>query len=208
MVSPQQLEAITGLVNAFVCEQRGRLHPIGTTLPEDLVDRYSKFFENVDLLDQVKVAFEDRVPSPDALNGYLKGQGLPQLDFTKYLGMTFVDTILLSKVVLGIDGFGAITSGPKGKPDATLVHELIHAVQYAALEVDPTDPTSVNKFTKEQIRGYLQHYGVEAPTILYHDIPFEDAATIAEEAYRGELDGIEVTYRFMTARQIAFEPIL
>jgi hypothetical protein len=207
MVSPEHLAEITKLVNRFVCEQRQRLRATATPLPAGLVNRYDKFFERVDLLDQVNVAFENVVPNPTALNDYLKSQGLPQLDFATYFGMTFVDTILLSKTRLSIVGFGSIESNPKEKADATLVHELIHAVQYAALRVDPADPASIDKFTKEQIRGYLQWTGVEAPPIRYPDITFEDAATIAEEAYCGELDGIEVTYRFMTARQITYEPV-
>jgi hypothetical protein len=129
------------------------------------------------------------------------------MKFRDYLGMTFVDTIVLSRDLLNITGFEQIVEGEREKPDRTLFHELVHVVQYAALGVNGNDPASIELFTKWQIPGYFQLWGQDGERIAYADICFEDAATVAESAYEGKPDGIEAAYRFMRARGVPFHPL-
>jgi hypothetical protein len=208
MVSEKLLREVGDLVNQFIYEQRHDSHSKGSELPTALLDRYSPLFENEEVaLGKARVVFVDRLADPIDLNKFLIQHQLPEMRFSAYLGMTFVDTIVLSRVALGVSGFGQIEKDERMKPDLTLFHELVHVIQYQALRVDPTEPASIDLFTKWQVPGYFQMWGKDGERIAYADIAFEDAATVAESAYEGKPDGIEVAYRFMRARGIPFHEV-
>jgi len=121
----------------WIKEQRLAYRPLAKTLSERAIARFSPFFE-LSLLKQVRLLRVPALDNPDFLEVYrstLEEKGLPLLDFTSFYGITYIDTVLL------VDNFPAADS------QATLFHELTHAVQYALLGPE--------KFVELYITGWI-----------------------------------------------------
>jgi hypothetical protein len=107
----------------WIKEQRNAYRPRGRKLPDHTIAQFSPFFE-LSLLQAVRLVVVPALENPKFLEAYrstFDEKAIPLLDFTSFSGITYVDTILL------VDAF------PGADPDATLFHELVHAVQYELL---------------------------------------------------------------------------
>ena len=107
----------------WIKEQRRAYRLRGRKLPESTIAQFSPFFEE-SLLQQVRLVRVPALENPKFLEAYratFEDKGLPLLDFTSFAGITYIDTILLVDEFFGADF------------DATLFHELVHAVQYELL---------------------------------------------------------------------------
>lgn len=107
----------------WIREQRRTYRLQGRKLPESAIAQFSPFFEE-SLLQQVRLVRVPALENPEFLEDYraaLADKGLPLLDFTSFAGITYIDTILL------------VEEFPQTDFDATLFHELVHAVQYELL---------------------------------------------------------------------------
>jgi hypothetical protein len=107
----------------WIKEQREAFRPKGRKLSENTIARFSPFFA-ASLLQAVRLVMVPALENPKFLEAYhstFDEKAIPLLDFTSFAGITYVDTILL------VDEF------PGADPDATLFHELVHAVQYNLL---------------------------------------------------------------------------
>lgn len=211
MVNAQDLAAIGGLINEFLRKERADRRGNGLALPDDLRARYAARLEGQDaLLRNVRVVFVERLPDAVALDEKLAQLRIKKLSFSNhYEAMTFVDTILLATGKLGIATFGEIVKAPRERADATLLHELVHVVQYAALEVDPTSAVSIGNFTSKQIPDYLHHLDVIKPHYTYDQITFEDAACRTQIEYQAGLDpdGVAIAYECMDAKEIPYRKL-
>lgn len=210
MVNDPDLAAIGELINEFLRTERDKRRVGGSDLPDDLRDRYGARLAGMDaLLRTVRVVFVPRLPDPVALNEKLEDLGIKTLSFSNgYEAMTFVDTVLLATEKLGIATFNDIARAPRSRPDATLLHELVHVVQYAALGVDGRSAESIGKFTKWQIPDYLLLLQ-DPPKIEYEQITFEDAARRTENEYKAgkDPDGVAIAYACMDAKGIPYKKL-
>ena len=121
----------------WIKEQRRAYRLQGRKLPDRTIAQFSPFFEE-SLLQQVRLVRVPALENPKFLEAYratFEDKGLPLLDFTSFAGITYIDTILL------VDEF------PGADPDATLFHELVHAVQYELLGPE--------KFVKFYLLGWV-----------------------------------------------------
>jgi hypothetical protein len=107
----------------WIREQRRAYRIRGRKLPESAIAQFSPFFEE-SLLQQVHLVWVPALENPKFLEAHratFADKGLPLLDFTSFAGITYIDTILL------------VEEFPEADFDATLFHELVHAVQYELL---------------------------------------------------------------------------
>ncbi len=121
----------------WIKEQRQAYRPRGRRLSDRTIARFTPFFETA-LLQEVRLVVVPALENPRFLEAYrttFEEKAIPLLDFTSFSGITYVDTILL------VDEF------PGADPDATLFHELVHAVQYELLGPE--------KFVELYIMGWI-----------------------------------------------------
>jgi hypothetical protein len=133
----QLMALLIGQGQKWVKEQRLAYRPLGKVLPEQTVAQFSPFFET-SLLKKVHLLMVPGLENPEFLEAYratFDEKAMPLLDFSSFAGITFMDTILLVDEFPGVD------------PEATLFHELVHAVQYELLGPE--------KFVELYIMGWI-----------------------------------------------------
>jgi hypothetical protein len=118
-----QLLKTNGLT--WVQAQRVLHRPSGQALDDRDRKAFEPFFL-AETLDLVRVKYVPALANPP-FYADLASRGGPQpLDFSEMHGITFADTVLLSRKF--------VTPGPGARP--LLFHELVHVVQYQLLGVD------------------------------------------------------------------------
>jgi len=146
----------------WIREQRRAYRLRGRKLPESAIAQFSPFFEE-SLLQQARLVRVPALENPEFLEAYratCAEKGLPLLNFTSFAGITFIDTILL------VDDF------PQADFDATLFHELVHAVQYELLGPE--------KFVELYLLGWINQ-GFNYPAI-----PLEMDAYVLQNRFEAE----------------------
>jgi hypothetical protein len=153
MVTPAPIDQLAQCLADYIRKERDRLLPLATPLLA--VDRTALegFFER-EFLDGVRVVVGVQVREPAFLRE-VNRFGLPIPSVSLAEAMT-LDCLIASNQTLRLH---------------TLVHELIHAIQYRALGIDA--------FARRYVAEYLS-YG-------YEQMPLESAATeLAARFVRGE----------------------
>jgi hypothetical protein len=134
---------------SWIRAERLRLRPIASPLSPSEVSALSPFFPE-SLLAGIVVAIEDHIPNP-TFYADLATQGIPApLDFTQMAGITFEDTVLISRSRAHADEVGR---------RSLLFHEAVHVAQYAHLGVDA--------FMERYVLGWA------GANFSYRDIPLE-----------------------------------
>ncbi len=148
---------------AWLCEQRD-LHRADTSALRSVASfglDLSAFFDD-EILAHTRFKIVSGIENP-AFYRELERQGLPPpLDFSNMAGITFADTVLLSR-----------RAAPDGKPADTLVfHALVHAVQYRCL--------GIHEFIARYVTGWDEN-GRD-----YASIPLERDAYWLEGRYEAD----------------------
>jgi len=105
--------------------------------PEDRLVLRTHFGHNV--LNRARVAWVDEIANPDFYSApELAEVGIP-LDFRQMSGITFLDTIVLSRS----------RGGGPARRRPLLFHELVHFVQYRILGLD--------RFVSEYVEGWARN---------------------------------------------------
>jgi len=132
--------------------------PGARALTDDEKTAFLPFFGG-DILNATRVSVVPIIENPAfyaTLPSVLVGQ---LIDFTKMAGITFLDTILVSRIC-----------HPQDPPARSLLfHELVHVVQYQLLGRD--------KFVEEYIQGWM------ASDHVYDQIPLEKCVFALESRY-------------------------
>ena len=130
----------------WVAEQRTLHRPGGALLSSAMRSMFEPFFDK-EVLDGVRFKVVSQISNP-GFYASLRAMERPiPLDFGNMLGITFVDTVLLSQ------RFGG------NWPRSLYFHELVHVVQYRVL--------GVAEFMKRYVRGWAEH------ECQYEAIPLE-----------------------------------
>lgn len=137
----------------WVQSQREVYRTGARTLSKGEKNALSGYF-NADILGLAQVSMADKIGNPDFYASLKGADSLPLLDFTGAIGITYIDTIVLSKHYL--------TSNPRVIP--ILFHELVHIVQCHLL--------GLRDFVELYIGGWAEN------SFNYYAIPLE------VEAYR------------------------
>jgi hypothetical protein len=119
----------------WIAEQRQQHRESGVPLPVEARAGLATFFD-ARTLDSARFALVDRIRNPP----FFSQLPAVPLDFSVMIGITFVDTVLLSQAAAGL--------GPQGRT-ALLFHELVHVVQYEILGLD--------EFAKQYVRGWAEN---------------------------------------------------
>ncbi len=160
----QLMALLIGQGQKWIKEQRLAFRPLGKVLPEETIAQFSPFFEEP-LLQQIRVLMVPALENPGFLEAYrstFEEKAIPLLDFSAMSGITFVDTVLLVDELPGAD------------PEATLFHELVHAVQYELLGPE--------KFVELYITGWINQ------GFNYAAIPLEMDAYELQNRYEADPD--------------------
>jgi hypothetical protein len=158
----QLMALLIGQGQKWIKEQRAAFHPLGRTLPDIAVAKFSQFFEER-LLREVRLVTVPALQNPAFLEEYqavFVEKAIPLLDFSAMAGITFVDTILLVEQFLEEAAIGII------------FHELVHAVQYDLLGPD--------KFVELYLLGWVNQ------GFNYAAIPLEMDAYELQNRYEAE----------------------
>jgi hypothetical protein len=153
MVAPAPIDQLARCLADYIRAERDRLLPLGTPLLAVDRDALEGFFER-DVLDSIRVVVGVQVREP-AFVRELDRFGLP------------IPSVSLAEA-LTLDCLIASNETPRLH---TLVHELIHAIQYRALGID----------------AFACRYVAEYLSFGYEQMPLEGAATeLAARFARGE----------------------
>ena len=158
----------------WVQEQRRVQRPDAASLDEGAKSAFRPFFDN-EVLDSVRFRTVPSIPNPGFYRDLeAMGQPIP-IDFATMAGITFIDTVLLSKPL------------PQPvAPSALMFHELVHVVQYLHL--------GVAEFMTRYVRGWADN-GFE-----YVKIPLERDAYELQARYEHNPDRV-FSVRDAVARQ-------
>jgi hypothetical protein len=153
MVAPAPIDHLARRLAEYIRKERDRLLPFATPLLAEDRTVLEGFFER-EFLDGVRVVVGVQVREPAFLRELDRfGSPIPSVSLAEALTL---DCLIVSNETLRLD---------------TLVHELIHAIQYRALGIDA--------FARRYVAEYLS-YG-------YERMPLESAATeLAARFVRGE----------------------
>ena len=133
----------------WIQEQRRLHYPTAQPLRPDQRATLAAFFSKA-ILDSARFATVDQIPNPGFYrNLQAMGQPIP-MDFSQMHGITFIDTVLLSK------RFQSSWS------PTLYFHELVHVVQYSIL--------GSAKFMQRYVRGWAEN------GFQYFAIPLEKDA--------------------------------
>jgi hypothetical protein len=143
MTPDQMLDYFVVEGEKWILEQRTLHYPTAKPLQPDQRSALDPFFSKA-VLDSARFAVVDQIPNPGFYkNVQAMGQPIP-LDFGQMHGITFIDTVLLSK-----------RFQPNWSP-GLYFHELVHVIQYSIL--------GTAKFMQRYIRGWADN-GFEYPMI-------------------------------------------
>ncbi len=152
--------------SSWIRLQREILRPTAATVPDDYRERYALYFRP-ETLDKVRFQLVDKIENPGFYDELTKkGMDIP-LDFSKMDGITFVDTI-------------AVTRHKLRNPDLNrlLFHECVHVAQYEYLGME--------SFVSQYVHGWAEN-GFD-----YFAIPLEEQAYELERRFaRGETFSVE-----------------
>lgn len=152
--------------SSWILSQREIMRPASVTLSGEYRDRYAAYFLP-ETLEAVRYRFVDVIENPDFYDDLAaRGMEIP-LDFSKMDGITFVDTILISKQ--NFDQFDL---------RRLLFHECVHVAQYQHLGAD--------EFVPRYVHGWAEN------NFDYFAIPLEVQAYELERRFaRGETFSVE-----------------
>ena len=158
-MNPEQLlDYLVQNGQAWILEQRILHRPEAVLLNQQARSDLEPFFDGK-LLDLARFKTVPGIANPGFYRELEEmGQQAP-LDFTVMHGITFQDTVLLSKRYMQSDGF----------PLRLFFHELVHVVQYRCLGVD--------EFVRRYVTGWAEN-GYD-----YFKIPLERDAYGLEERF-------------------------
>lgn len=166
----------------WVTSERSRLRPLAEPLPVDALGALSPYFPDA-CLTAARFCFVAEISNPPfyaALSGL--GLGVP-LDFRRMTGITFMDTIAISKRFL-----------PQSPQELLelLFHEMVHVVQYSVL--------GVQRFVSEYVYGWAKSGE------RYQAIPLEVQAYQLQSRFSAKFPTAfsvenEVLARFAATRQ-------
>jgi hypothetical protein len=156
MTPDQMLDYFVVEGEKWILEQRRLHHPTAKLLHSNQRDAFDPFFGTT-ILDSVRFATVEQIPNPGFYNNLQAiGQPIP-MDFRQMHGITFVDTVLLSR------RFQSSWS------PGLYFHELVHVVQYSILGSAP--------FMQRYVRGWAEN-GYQ-----YGSIPLEKDAYELQTRY-------------------------
>jgi hypothetical protein len=143
---------------SWILNARGMYRPIGASLSPADMAMLAPFF-TTEVLQSARITYVPHIENPP-FYATLAQLGIDTpLDFTQMAGITFVDTVAISRAV----------------PLATaewnnlLFHELVHVVQYAVLDTEG--------FVDRYVRGWV------ANGLVYRRIPLEVDAYALQARY-------------------------
>lgn len=138
MTSDDVVELLIDRGRRWVATQRDAFQATSDPLSsEDRLVLGTHFGHNV--LNRARVAWVDEIANPDFYSApEFSGAPIP-LDFRTMAGITFLDTIVLSRS----------RSGGPARARPLLFHELVHVVQYRVLGLD--------RFVEEYVRGWAEN---------------------------------------------------
>lgn len=152
--------------SSWILSRREILRPSSVTLSDEYRDRYAPYFRP-ETLDRVRYQFVDKIENPgfyDELSE--RGIDIP-LDFSRMDGITFVDTISVSRRNMR-------------ELDLTrlLFHESVHVAQY--------DHLGMERFISQYVHGWANN------GFNYFAIPLEMQAYELERRFAwGEIFSVE-----------------
>jgi hypothetical protein len=156
MTPDQMLDYFVIEGEKWILEQRTLHRPTAKLLHSDQRNAFDPFF-NKTVLDSARFATVDQIPNPGFYrNLQAMGQPIP-MDFAQVHGITFIDTVLLSRRFQNSWSPGLY------------FHELVHVVQYSILGSE--------KFMQRYVRGWAEN-GRE-----YMSIPLERDAYELQKRY-------------------------
>jgi hypothetical protein len=156
MTPDQMLDYFVVEGEQWIQEQRTLHYPTAKSLQPDQRTALDPFFSKA-VLDCARFAVVDQIPNPGFYkNLQAMGQPIP-LDFGQMHGITFIDTVLLSR-----------RFQPYWSP-SLYFHELVHVVQYSIL--------GTAKFMQRYIRGWAEN------GFQYGSIPLETDAYEFQSRY-------------------------
>lgn len=133
----------------WVVLERARYHPQGTPLDAPFRELFDPFFE-IPTLDRARICLVPRIDNPPFYRELERSGIAMPLDFSSMAGITFIDTILISR---------AEASFEPSERLALLFHECVHVAQYLHLGLD--------RFIQQYVEGWAAN-GFE-----YSSIPLE-----------------------------------
>lgn len=144
----------------WVQSQREAHRPGARPLDEREVDALERFFGPV-IMDLASITVVPHIENPPFYPLLVQNR-IPVIDFARGGGITFIDTILISKEV----------TLPGPLPFPLLFHELVHVAQY--------DLIGVEEFVSRYVRGWF------AQGAQYAAIPIERQAYELQARYEAE----------------------
>jgi hypothetical protein len=149
MTPDQMLDYFIVEGEKWILEQRRLHYPAAEPLSPDQRSNFEAFFSRT-ILDSARFAAVDQIPNPGFYQN-LPAMGLQiPMDFGQMQGITFIDTVLLSKRF------------QNSWSPSLYFHELVHVVQYSIL--------GSKKFMQRYVRGWAEN-GYQ-----YGSIPLEKDA--------------------------------
>jgi len=162
----------------WIQEQRTLNRPIAKPLHPDQRNAFEPFFSAA-ILDLVRFAMVDQIPNPGFYkNLQAMGQPIP-LDFGQMHGITFIDTVLLSKRF------------ERSWSPGLHFHELVHVVQYCIL--------GSGNFMQRYVRGWAEN-GYQ-----YASIPLEMDAYDLQRRFEAQ-PSLPFSVQQMVAQRLAHGP--
>jgi hypothetical protein len=146
---PEHLELFIREGTAWVSAGQAAFAPHGNPLISPIRDFLAPFLP-AEALARIRVVFVPQIENPP-FYAALAAQGISMpLDFREMAGITFMDTILVSRSKADLSDAGFIS---------LLFHEAVHVVQYQHLGVE--------RFMREYVMGWAR------AGFSYPDIPLE-----------------------------------
>lgn len=144
----------------WVQSEREKYRPSARPLDDREVDALERFFGPT-IMNLASLRVVPSIQNPP-FYPILTQRGVPVIDFTQSLGITFIDTILISRE----------RTPPGPVPLSVVFHELVHVVQY--------DLVGVDEFVSRYVKGWF------AQGLQYASIPIEHQAYDLQARYEAK----------------------
>jgi len=164
MTMNQLIAQLIDLGRQWVADQRTAFRPLGQALSDNQLSEFARYFDR-NLLTKVRIVTVPALENPAFLEQYrpiFAQSSAPVLDFSRMLGITFVDTVLI------------VEDAIRNNLNSLIFHELVHVVQY--------DIVGLDKFIELFIIGWVNQ------GFNYAAIPLEMDAYELQYRYEGDPD--------------------
>ncbi len=149
----EEQQELASQASAWIRSERDAQRPLAIPLVASELARFEPYFPR-EILEDVRVLGVDSMPSPRFL-GAIRHRGRQILRFDQAIGLALGDTLLLRGAEI-----------PAGSPArrGVLFHELVHAVQYNLLGIEP--------FVDHYLRSLVE-VGYRYPQVVFEHQAFE-----------------------------------